>query len=112
MTVALSSAAGPTLGATILSVASWPWLFAVNLPVGVCVLIAARALPEVKGTGRRLDLVSVALSASTFASLVIGAEYVSSKPTLAIALFVAAAAIGTILVRREVGRALDKMKLL
>ena len=29
------SAAGPTIGAAILSVASWPWLFAVNLPVGV-----------------------------------------------------------------------------
>lgn len=104
LTVALSSAAGPTLGATILSLASWPWLFAVNLPIGVGVLIAARALPVVKGTGRPLDLASVVLSASTFALLVIGAEYAPSNPTLAIVLFVVAAAAGTMLVRREVGR--------
>lgn len=33
--VAIASVAGPTLAAGILSVASWPWLFAINVPVGV-----------------------------------------------------------------------------
>ena len=33
LAVAGASAAGPTIGAAILSVAGWPWLFAVNLPV-------------------------------------------------------------------------------
>ncbi|MDU3890638.1 MAG: MFS transporter, partial [Serratia liquefaciens] len=32
--VAFSSAAGPTVAAAILSVASWQWLFAINLPIG------------------------------------------------------------------------------
>ena len=50
LAVALSSAAGPTIGAVILSSASWPWLFAVNLPLGAMVLLAARALPERPGT--------------------------------------------------------------
>ena len=31
--VAVSSVAGPTIAAGILSVADWPWLFAVNIPV-------------------------------------------------------------------------------
>ncbi|WP_233127710.1 MFS transporter [Acetobacter sp. DsW_059] len=33
--VALSAAVGPTLASAILSVASWPWLFLVNLPIGI-----------------------------------------------------------------------------
>lgn len=46
LVIALSSAAGPTIGALILSGTRWPWLFAVNLPVGVVVLLASRALPR------------------------------------------------------------------
>ncbi len=74
LTVALSSAAGPTIGATILSAADWPWLFAVNLPVGAVVLLATRAMPHVAGSARRLDILSVALNAAGFAALVIGAD--------------------------------------
>ena len=66
LAIALSSAAGPTIGATILSLASWPWLFAVNLPVGAVVLAIAWALPRNRGTGRKIDLVSVTLNAATF----------------------------------------------
>ena len=34
LVVAVSAAAGPTVAAGVLSVAPWPWLFAVNLPLG------------------------------------------------------------------------------
>lgn len=34
LAVALGSAAGPTIGALILSIADWRWLFVVNLPLG------------------------------------------------------------------------------
>jgi len=101
LTVALSSAAGPTIGAAILSVANWPWLFAVNLPVGATALLAARALPRVAGSARRLDLFSVALNALVFGSLVVGAELLPASPVLAIALFIAATLGLVALVRRE-----------
>jgi MFS transporter, DHA2 family, multidrug resistance protein len=101
LAVALSSAAGPTIGATILSKTSWPWLFAVNLPLGVVVLLATRALPHVSGTARRLDLFSVALNAGVFASLVIGAELIPAMPALAAALLATAAVALVALVRRE-----------
>jgi len=46
MVVAVSSVAGPAVAAAILSVASWPWLFALNLPLGAFVLwLGRRALP-------------------------------------------------------------------
>ncbi len=101
LAVALSSAAGPTIGAAILSGANWPWLFAVNLPLGALVLLATRALPHVSGTARRLDLLSVALNAGAFASLVIGAELVPTRPGLAAALIALAVTALAALVQRE-----------
>jgi DHA2 family multidrug resistance protein-like MFS transporter len=104
LAVALSSAAGPTIGALILSTTSWPWLFALNLPLGALVLFGTRALPHVAGTARRLDLVSVALSAAAFAALVLGAEVLVAEPAMAFALL-GGAAVGVVaLVRREMPR--------
>lgn len=101
LAVALSSAAGPTLGAAILSGAGWEWLFALNLPLGATVLVAARALPERPGSARRLDGLSVALNLGSLASLVVGAEVLMSEPVPAAALLAAAAFGLTWLVRRE-----------
>lgn len=104
LAVALSSAAGPTIGAVILSGTGWPWLFALNLPLGGAVLLATRALPDLAGTARRLDRFSVALNAGAFASLVVGAELLIAKPGLAAALLAAAALGLAALVRREMPR--------
>jgi DHA2 family multidrug resistance protein-like MFS transporter len=101
LAVALASAAGPTIGAAILSSASWPWLFAVNLPLGLVVLLASRALPQIEGDARRLDLTSVLLNAGAFAALVVGAELLSARPVLAITLILVAILAGAALVRRE-----------
>ena len=38
LVVAVAAAVGPTLAAGILSVANWPWLFAVNIPFGIVAL--------------------------------------------------------------------------
>jgi DHA2 family multidrug resistance protein-like MFS transporter len=89
------------LGAAILSVSSWPWLFAVNLPIGILVLAAARALPSVKGTDQPLDLASVALNGSMFAALVAGSEWAATRPVLAGVLFAVGGLSAAALVRRE-----------
>lgn len=101
LAVALSSAAGPAMGAAILSVADWPWLFAVLLPFGLWVMLAARALPAVDGTARKADLLSIALNAGTFASLVIGVGVITEHPALAAALLAISAIQLTLLVKRE-----------
>ena len=105
LAVALSSAAGPTIGAVLLSAANWPWLFALNLPLGALVLLACRALPALAGTARPLDRFSVALNAAVFASLVVGAEVLVEQPVLAAALLAAAAISLATLIRREMPRA-------
>jgi DHA2 family multidrug resistance protein-like MFS transporter len=73
--VSLSAALGPSVAAAILGVASWPWLFAVNVPVGlVALLIGSRALPITPRAERRFDWISAGLNALTFGLLIYGAE--------------------------------------
>ena len=57
MVVATASVAGPSVAAAILSVASWPWLFAFNVPLGIAVvLLGRRALPfNSMGNGTKLE---------------------------------------------------------
>ncbi len=75
MVVAVSAAIGPTAAAGILSVARWPWLFAVNVPVGILGLgISLRTLPRTAGSGRSFDLKSAVLSAITFGLLISGVD--------------------------------------
>ena len=73
--VATCSAAGPSLAAAILAVASWHWLFTFNVPFGVlAVWLALRSLPDTPRSGHRFDLISAALNAATFGLLLIGLD--------------------------------------
>lgn len=108
MIVAVSSAAGPSLAALILSVASWPWLFAVNVPLGLAALaVAARAMPASNPAGHRFDWLSAALNAGTLGLLIVGFKGVDgSQPYwLVAAELLAALALGATLVRRELAQA-------
>src|ERR1700743_122312 len=69
--VAVSAAAGPTIAGGILSVASWPWLFAVNIPFGIAaVTIAVRALPHTPRAVHSFDIPGAILVAAMFALLI------------------------------------------
>lgn len=71
MVVAVSSAVGPTVASAVLSVASWPWLFAINVPIGiVAVMGALRALPTNPGHDTPYDYPSAAMNAVVFGLLV------------------------------------------
>lgn len=104
MTIALCSAAGPTVGALVLTLGDWPWLFALNLPLGLGVLLATRALPPARGGGQAIDGVSVLLNAALFALLIAGAESLPALPGLAVGLWSAAILALVALVRRERAR--------
>ncbi|WP_426391555.1 MFS transporter [Variovorax sp. R-27] len=101
LAVAAASASGPTLGAFILSAASWPWLFAVNLPIGLVVLAACAGLPSPPRSVRRIDVWSIALNAVMFASFVLGSDRLVVHPLHGGALLVLSAACMILLVRRE-----------
>lgn len=71
--VAVSSAAGPTIAAAILSVASWQWLFLINVPLGIIsFVLAMRYLPAnpARSQASRFDLPSAVMNALTFGLLI------------------------------------------
>lgn len=75
--VAVASVAGPAVAAAILSAGSWPWLFAVNIPVGIVALgLSARFLPHnpVASDGHRPRWRDMALNAFTFGLLMASVE--------------------------------------
>ena len=75
--VAASSVAGPTISALVLSVASWPWLFGIQLPLGIVLLfLARRALPHntAPAHASKLDPVDVVLNVAMFSLVFLGAD--------------------------------------
>lgn len=80
LVVAVSSAAGPSVASTILSVAAWQWLFLVNVPLGIIALfVAARTLPVTPASGHRFDGLSALLNAVTFGLLIAGLDAFSDE---------------------------------
>jgi DHA2 family multidrug resistance protein-like MFS transporter len=66
----IASALGPTVASGILAVAPWPWLFAVNVPLGLLgAVIALRALPVTPMSGIRFDWTSAVLQALSIGTL-------------------------------------------
>ena len=71
MVVAVSAAVGPTIASGILSVANWPWLFAVNVPFGIAAFLIGRTcLPLTPRARHSFDWPSAILSAVLFGSLI------------------------------------------
>ncbi|VDZ61120.1 major facilitator superfamily protein [Citrobacter freundii] len=72
--VAVSSAAGPTIAAAILSIASWKWLFLINVPLGIIAPAAGYAFfchPIHHVANKpRFDLPSAIMNALTFGLLI------------------------------------------
>ena len=71
--VALSAVSGPSIAAGILSVAPWPWLFAINIPVGVITfLMGWRFLPDnpTHVVGRKFNFQDALLNAVVFGLLI------------------------------------------
>ena len=104
LVISVAAATGPTLAAGILALGPWPWLFAVNIPVGLAALgLASRVLPPNPLSGRRFDVVSATFNALTFGLVITGADVVtrtSAKLWGAIEL-AAGLTFGALLVRRE-----------
>ena len=114
LVVATATALGPSVAALVLAVASWPLLFAVNVPAGLLALaLAYRALPETPRAARRFDLVGAALNAVAFAALILAIGEAAHRATAletgaALAVTVVA---GTLLVRRQAGQAAPMLPL-
>lgn len=106
MVIAVSAAAGPTVAGAILSVASWHWLFAINLPVGVAAwLIGQRHLPEnpVIEQKYRFDWMSALYNVLFFGLLIMSIDSFNSDkhPSVIVWLMIAALIIGILYFKHQ-----------
>ena len=72
---ALAGGLGPPLGSAVIELGGWRWIFFINIPVVLIVVVLGRnVLRESKGssTGTRLDMVSVPLGTIGLALLTLG----------------------------------------
>jgi DHA2 family multidrug resistance protein-like MFS transporter len=107
LVLSMSAAAGPTLAAIILSVATWPWLFMINLPIGIAaVLVGRRSLPEPEGHGGRFDWLAAIFAGAMMGLTVFGAEmFAHEAEWLGTGMIAAGILSGVLLVRHEWGDA-------
>src|SRR5258708_25473213 len=104
LVVAISAAVGPTVAAAILAIGTWPYLFAINVPIGIAALaLGWRCLPHTARGSHSFDWQSACLSAITFGVGIAAIDSAGHGEALAIWLseFAVAVVAGVLLVFRQ-----------
>lgn len=104
LVVSISAAAGPTVAAGILSIATWHWLFAVNVPIGlIAFLIGLRSLPMTPRSPYPFDILSAVLNALTFGLIVSGIDGIGHADPIFLVMLKLGSGIlfGALLIRRQ-----------
>ncbi|MFM0123841.1 MFS transporter [Paraburkholderia sp. RL18-101-BIB-B] len=107
LVVGVSVAVGPTVASLILSAAAWPWLFMVNVPLGLVALaFALPALPQTTRGTHPFDPLAALLNVVTFASLIyaLGEAAQRAPATRVFSIVAITLVFGGLLTRREAGR--------
>ena len=102
--VATSLAAGPSVGAALLAITSWPILFAVYVPLGmISFFLAERYLPHTSHIPRPFDVLSAVLSGLTFGLLIFGIDGMAHghSPWVIVSELVTAVLLGSLFVWRQ-----------
>jgi DHA2 family multidrug resistance protein-like MFS transporter len=106
LVVATSFTLGPTIASSILSVATWPWLFAINLPFGLlAIAIGLKTLPKTSRAVHSFDFPGALLAACSLGLLILGlssAAHHTAAPVV-IGELVAGLLFGWLLLRRQAG---------
>ncbi len=106
LVVGVGFACGPTMASLVLSVTSWPWLFAINVPLGLlCFGFGRTTLPRSEPRAHRFDPVTAVLTAITFSALVLALGLATQRDDarwLGLSLLTALGACA-LLLRRQAG---------
>ncbi|MDR6411403.1 MFS transporter [Paraburkholderia terricola] len=108
MVVAVSSAVGPTVASGVLAVAAWPWLFAINVPIGIAAIVGGfKALPLNPGHESPYDYLSAVMNAFVFGLLIFALDGLGhgERRGYVVLEVLAAVAIGYFFVRRQLTQA-------
>lgn len=104
LVVAISAAVGPTVASVILAIGTWPYLFAINVPLGVVTLaLGMRYLPHTLPAAHAFDWQSAGLSAVAFGLGIAAIDSAGHGEAMYfwVAEFAIAAVAGVLLVYRQ-----------
>ncbi len=104
LVVAASSAAGPSAAAAIMAFGSWPWLFAVQVPLGaISWWMSVRYLPPSPASGHKFDPISALLNAVALGTFIPGLDGIGRGQSAAMILLelTIGIVVGTIFLRRQ-----------
>jgi DHA2 family multidrug resistance protein-like MFS transporter len=101
MMVGVTSVLGPTIGSFILSVSSWHWIFAINIPIGLLALLGVKYLPDVAPIKGRFDWLSACLSMLTVGLIIVGIDYLSTYTWQSLGAIAMGILTGVVLMRRS-----------
>lgn len=107
LVVGVAFAIGPTLASMGLAVMRWPWLYLINLPLGVLAFAMARAwLPRTPPRGQPVDALTALLTALTFAAAIATLASATQRRPLGQVLLLGLLALlaGALLLRRQRGQ--------
>ncbi|MGD9839568.1 MAG: MFS transporter [Afipia sp.] len=104
LVVATAYTLGPALASGILAVASWQWLFAINIPFGVAaILVGMKTLPATPRAAHAFDVPGALLTSISLCLFIVGIGSAAHKaPAALVGLELAGAVIfGALLIRRQ-----------
>src|SRR6478609_3421298 len=106
----LGPIAGPILGGWLIEVASWHWIFFINLPIGIVAFVMAwRVLAKDSPTpSEKFDFVGMLLLSPGLALFLYGVSSIPGEGTIASAQVIIPAVIGVLLIAGFVFHALRK----
>jgi DHA2 family multidrug resistance protein-like MFS transporter len=104
LVVAIATTLGPTVASAILAFGPWPWLFAINIPIGLLAIgIGIKTLPHTPRASHRYDFIGALMASGCLGLFIIGigsAAHHAATPLVLIEL-AAAIVLGWLLTRRQ-----------
>jgi DHA2 family multidrug resistance protein-like MFS transporter len=106
LVVGVAFAIGPGVASLVLSVAAWPWLFAINVPLGaLCLAFGLASLPRSAPRSHGFDATAALLAGVTFSALILALGAATQREDLRWLLLALATGLvsGALLLRRQAG---------
>jgi DHA2 family multidrug resistance protein-like MFS transporter len=104
LVVATAFTLGPTIASGILALGPWPWLFAINVPIGLIAMgIGLKTLPATPRAVHAFDFAGAVLAAGCLGLFIIGIGSAAHKasPGMVVIELIAALLLGWLLTRRQ-----------
>ena len=105
LVVSTATTLGPTVASGILAVGPWPWLFAINIPIGlIAIAIGLKTLPHTPRAVHRFDFVGALMASGCLGVFIVGIGSAAHHTQIGLVMIELAVgiALGWFLTRRQI----------